>query len=317
MNDRVLVTGGGGFIGSHLVRGLLSEGYRVSVLDNFMTGHRKNLQEVAGDIEAVWESDVRDLQSCLKAVKGVTAVFHLAALASVSGSIEEPILSHEINLTGTLNMLQAARKNSVQGFIFSSSAAVYGDGPAMPKKENMKPDPMSPYALHKLAGEYYCRQYSALFGLKTASLRYFNVFGARQDPESQYAAAVPIFMSAILKDEPVHIYGDGEQTRDFVYVGDVVRANLQALRSEGLNGQVMNIAGGEKVTINGLLKALEAVSGVSAEKVYSDPRPGDIRHSRADISAASAHIGYKPAVGLEDGLRRTFQWFRKARWAGQ
>lgn len=316
MNDRVLVTGGGGFIGSHLVRGLLSEGYRVSVLDNFLTGRRENLQEIADDIETIQEADVRDLQSCMKAAKGVTTVFHLAALASVPRSIEEPILSHEINLTGTLNMLQAARDNGVSRFIFSSSSAVYGDSPAMPKKEDMEPDPLSPYALHKLAGEYYCRQYSALFGLMTASLRYFNVFGARQDPESQYAAVVPIFMSAILEDDPVRIYGDGEQTRDFVYVGDVVQANLQALRAEGLNGQAMNIAGGEKVTINGLLEALETVSGISTKRIYTDSRPGDIRHSEADISAATDNIGYEPAVGLGEGLQKTFEWFSRLQGAG-
>ncbi len=316
MNDRVLVTGGGGFIGSHLVRGLLSEGYRVSVLDNFLTGRRENLQEIADDIETIREADVRDLQSCMEAAKGVTAVFHLAALASVPRSIEEPILSHEINLTGTLNMLQAARENGVSRFIFSSSSAVYGDSPATPKKEDMEPDPLSPYALHKLAGEYYCRQYSALFGLMTASLRYFNVFGTRQDPESQYAAVIPIFMSAILEDEPVRIYGDGEQTRDFVYVGDVVKANLQALGAEGLNGQAMNIAGGEKVAVNGLLDALETVSGISTERIYTDPRPGDIRHSEADISASAVHIGYEPAVGLEDGLQKTFEWFSRRRGAG-
>ncbi len=302
MGKRILITGGAGFIGSHLTRKFLAMGYQVSVMDNFSTGKRENLEDVLENLQALFESDIRSIDSCREATAGVDAVLHHAALASVPKSVEDPFLTNEINLTGTLNMLQACMENGVGRFVFASSAAIYGNNPDNPKKEDMTPEPMSPYAVQKLAGEYYCSQYAALFGMNAVSFRYFNVYGPNQDPDSQYAAAVPIFSRAIRNGEPPTVFGDGEQTRDFVFVGDVAGANALALEADSLRGDVVNVASGVSVTVNELLETMNAIRGSDLNAKYTDPRPGDIRHSGADISRAAFLLGYEPSISLERGL---------------
>jgi len=303
LENSILVTGGAGFIGSHLVRKFIAMGYQVSVLDNFSTGKRENLEGVLENLQGFYEHDVRDYDSCKEATAGVDTVLHHAALASVPKSVEDPFLTNDINLTGTLNMLQASRENGVSKFVFASSAAIYGNNPVNPKREDMTPEPMSPYAVQKLAGEYYCSQYAALFEMNTISFRYFNVYGPNQDPNSQYAAAVPIFSRAIEKGDPPTVFGDGEQTRDFVFVGDVARANALALEADFLEGEVVNIASGNSVTVNELLRTMNKISRSELKADYTAPRPGDIRHSQADITRATSLLGYEPTISLESGLK--------------
>ena len=302
MATRVLVTGGAGFIGSHIVRGLLKEKYEVSVLDNYLTGKPQNIKEIKSDLDALHEVDIRDLDACREATLGIEAVLHQAALPSVPRSIKDPILCNEINITGTLNMLIAASENGVGKFVFASSSSVYGDTPTLPKVETMPTSPLSPYALQKLVGEHYCRLFAELFGLQTVSLRYFNIFGPRQDPKSQYAAVVPLFMTAINEGTPATIFGDGEQTRDFTFVQNVVEANRLAVEAESLAGQSVNIACGERFSVNYLLDSLEKASGKKIKRVNRDPRPGDVRDSQAGIKLAKDLLGYKPVVGFEEGL---------------
>jgi nucleoside-diphosphate-sugar epimerase len=305
---RALVTGGAGFVGSHLVRRLLDLGAEVSVLDNLSTGRRSNLHEVADDIRFV-EGDVASLEDVREVVRGCDAVFHQAALPSVPRSIADPIASHEANATGTLNVLVAARDADVRRVVVASSSSVYGSVPGLPKHESMPALPISPYAVSKLAAESYTRSWHELYGLETVALRYFNVFGPRQDPTSAYAGVVPRFISAYDAGEPPVIFGDGKQSRDFTYIDNVVDANLGALRSPTAPGRVYNVACGERITLNRLAKELGRIMGARIEPVHAAPRAGDVRHSLADVTAAQTDLGYQPRVSLTDGLRATVEAF--------
>jgi nucleoside-diphosphate-sugar epimerase len=310
--DSYLVTGGAGFIGSHIVELLVCRGARVRVLDNFMTGTRENLGPFLGAVDLL-EGDIRDLGTCRKAAEGVDSVLHQAALASVPRSIEDPILADAINVAGTLNMLVAALDAGAESFILASSSAVYGDEPELPQKEGKEGAPLSPYAAGKLAGENYCRVFSSLHGLRTAALRYFNVFGPRQDPASDYAAVIPRFIAKMLRGEAPAIHGDGEQSRDFIYVEDVAEANLLAAAAPSLRGEAMNIACGSGTTVNALAEKINAALGTRIAPVHEAGRPGDVRHSTADISAAAERLGFRPAVPFEEGLEKTIRWYRERR----
>ena len=306
---RFLVTGGAGFIGSNLAERLVESGYQVRVLDNFSTGRKENLVFNKDPSFEFMEGDIRNLDTCRKACEGMDFVFHQAAIPSVPKSVADPISSNEANIQGTLNILVAARDGEIKRLVYASSSSVYGDTPVMPKQEDMIPLPLSPYAISKLTGEYYCRVFYQLYGLETVVLRYFNVFGPRQDPASQYAAAIPKFITSLLKNKPPTIYGDGEQTRDFTYVGDVVEANILALKASGAAGGIFNIARGEVISINFLIEKLQEIIDSHTEPVHIDPRPGDIKHSLSDISRAKNILGYQPATPLETGLARTVKFF--------
>ena len=305
--SRYLVTGGAGFIGSHLVETLLDRGGDVRVLDNFLTGKRENLASFGGRLEVV-EGDLRDPDACRRAVDGVDFVLHEAALPSVPRSVADPFTTDEINVRGTLNLLWAAARAKVRRLVFASSSSVYGDAPGLPKREGEEGKPLSPYAASKWAGEKYLQVFAKTFDLETVSLRYFNVFGPRQDPASQYAAAVPLFITRILRGEAPTVFGDGEQSRDFTYVANVVEANLLACTARGAAGGVFNVACADRITVNVLIAKINEILGKSIAPVYAAPRPGDIRHSFADISAAERELGYRPVVGFEEGLRRTIAW---------
>jgi nucleoside-diphosphate-sugar epimerase len=305
----MLVTGGAGFIGSHLAHRLIDLGHDVRVLDNFSTGRRENIAPVLGRIELI-EADVRDLAVVRKAVSGVDVVFHEAALASVPRSVDDPVTSNEVNVVGTLNVLEASRDAGVSRVVYASSSSVYGDSRELPKLEQMPPAPESPYAVGKLAGEHYCRVFSRLYGLDCVALRYFNVFGPRQDPSSQYAAVVPIFITSLLDGSTPIIHGDGEQSRDFTFIDNVVAANILAAEAPLCAGEVMNIACGKTATVNALFGALREIVGSAVQARHVDPRPGDVKHSFADISKARRLLGFSPSVGFEEGLKRTVSWFR-------
>ncbi len=308
-----LVTGGAGFIGSNLVEALLEQGHAVRVLDNFSTGKRENIAPFRDHIDLL-EGDLTVLEDVRRAVQGVEVVFHQGALPSVPKSIADPLASHEANVTGTLNVLIAAREARVRRVVFASSSSVYGDqNPAAPKDETMPPRPISPYGVAKLAAEHYCRVFYAVYGLETVALRYFNVFGPRQDPASMYAAVIPRFITALLAGQPPIIYGDGEQTRDFTYVGNVVAANLLAAAApaERVAGEVFNVAMGGQTSLNELVRMLCQIIGSEVSPIYDAPRPGDIRHSRADISKAQHCLKYKPRISLAEGLRLTVAWYRQ------
>jgi nucleoside-diphosphate-sugar epimerase len=308
MGNRVLVTGGAGFIGSHIVRALLERGDTVRVLDNFATGRRDNLTEVADAIELI-DGDLRDIEACRSACRNVETVLHLAALGSVPRSIADPLTTDAVNVQGTLHLLLAARDCDVKRVVFSSSSSVYGDTPVLPKHEKMCLNPRSPYAVSKLTGEEYCRVFQATYGIETVSLRYFNVFGPRQDPNSQYAAVIPRFISALMTGGTPIIYGDGLQSRDFTFVSNVVDANLLAAVAPGASGHVCNIACGEQIT---LLDLLEQIGRLMNRDVVVDHRParaGDVKHSRADITAASDLLGYRPRVLFAEGLAATVSWY--------
>ena len=302
---KVLVTGGAGFIGSNLVRALLARGDEVRVLDNFSTGNRTNLAGLQRDVELV-EGELRSYERVHNAVRGVEVVFHLGALGSVPRSVQDPLTSGAVNVEGTLNVLLAARDESVRRVVFASSSSIYGNQPELPLEESMAPDPISPYGVAKLAAERYCVSFSRVYeALETVVLRYFNVFGPRQDPRSQYAAVVPLFITAIAAGEPVTIFDDGEQSRDFTYVDNVVAANLLAGAAEGASGLIFNISAGAPTTVNKLASTIGGLLGTDVERTYLPPRPGDLRNSWADVSAAQRVLGYQPSVSLEDGLRRT------------
>ena len=280
--SRVLVTGGAGFIGSHLVESLIERGHEVCVLDNFATGHRDNLAAVRDDVEVI-EGDIQSYERVHNAIRGSELVFHEAALPSVPRSIQDPLTSTNVNVTGTLNVLLAARDEGVRRVVYASSSSIYGANSELPKRVEMTPEPISPYAVAKLAGEGFCRSFSGVFGLETVSLRYFNVFGPRQDPLSPYAAVIPRFIDAFLDEIPPTVYGDGEQSRDFTYVDNAVDATLLAADAEGVSGEIFNVACGERTSLNELLDELRAASGNQIEARYTDPRPGEVPHSLADI----------------------------------
>lgn len=308
MSSSYLVTGGAGFIGSHIAETLAGQGGRVKVLDNFCTGRRENLAPFLDRIELI-EGDLRNPADVKRAVQGVEIVFHEGALPSVPKSVEDPVGSNESNITGTLNLLIAARDAGVKRVVYAASSSAYGDSPSLPKEESMTPAPLSPYAIQKYVGELYCRNFYELFGLETVSLRYFNVFGPRQDPASQYAAVVPKFITALAEGRPPTIYGDGEQSRDFTYVENIVQANLLAARAEGAAGEMMNFACGKRCSLNELLETLQRIMGTDIEPVFEDPRPGDVRHSMADIRKSRELLGYTPHISLEEGLERTVAFF--------
>lgn len=312
-----LVTGGAGFIGSHLTAALLASGARVRVIDNLSTGYRENLDEIDGDIDFVHAS-ITDQQSLARALQDVELVFHEAAIPSVPRSVNSPLETHESSVNGTFSLLLAARDLRVRRVIYAASSSAYGDQPESPKRENMRPGPLSPYAVAKLVGEYYCQVFTRSYGLETVSLRYFNVFGPRQDPGSEYSGVISRFVSALQSGERPVIYGDGEQSRDFTYISNVVDANLRAAQSNAANGKTINIGNGESVTINELLQTLKALSGKqNVTPEYRDARPGDVLHSLADLSLADSLLGYTPQVGLEEGLQRTLDWWKGSRFGVQ
>ena len=312
MKTEYLVTGGAGFIGSNIVRTLVQAGHGVRILDNLATGRLANLEGLTDRVE-FREGDVRDLEAVRQAAQGMRYVLHLAALPSVVSSVEDPGGSHAVNLTGTVNVLLAARDAGVARVVFSTSSAVYGERPELPKREDMLPAPMSPYAVQKLSGEYYCQAFHTLYGVPAFCLRYFNVFGPRQNPASQYAAVIPRFIEALLKGRAPVIYGDGEQTRDFVYVEDIVQANLRCCAApDQAAGSVCNIASGTHISITGLAERIAEAVGVAIRPTYAPARPGEIKDSYADIRQAQALLGWTPSVSLDEGLRRTVEWFRHA-----
>ncbi|MCJ7579118.1 MAG: SDR family oxidoreductase [Candidatus Aminicenantes bacterium] len=305
---KYLVTGGAGFIGSHITEELIKRGEEVRVLDNFLTGKKENLAPFLADIDLI-EGDIRDYTHCQKSVKGIDYVLHQAALPSVPRSVSDPIFSNEINITGTLNMLTAAKEEGNKSFVFASSSSVYGDDQRLPKKEGNEGNPLSPYALGKLTGEHYCRIFSKLYGFNTVSLRYFNIFGPRQDPFSQYAAAIPNFVTKILENENPIIYGDGEQSRDFTFVSNVVEANLLASQAQNVSGEAFNIACGARITVNDLISEIKTILGKEIPSNFSDPRQGDVRHSHADISKAQENLNYQPLIPFSEGLKKTVSWY--------
>lgn len=303
-----LVTGGAGFIGSNLVEGLLSKGYAVRVLDNLSTGRRDNLMESANKIEFI-EGDIRSYHIVREAMEGVDVVLHQAALPSVPRSVHDPITSNDVNVMGSLNVLHAAKEARVRRVVYASSSSVYGDTPELPKHEGMSPNPLSPYAVSKFAAEQYCRVFALVYGLETVSLRYFNVFGPRQDPGSQYSAVIPKFITAMLNNSQPIIYGDGEQTRDFTYVANVVQSNILAATASCESGIAMNCACHGRVSLNELVMKINQILGRDIRPIYKDPRKGDIKHSFAAIDRAKKAIGYTPSVEFDSGLRKTIQWY--------
>lgn len=322
-----LVTGGAGFIGSNIVTRLIEMGESVRVLDNFSTGKKENLAHLDGNQRLrVIQGDIRDMEIVKKAVSGCDFVLHQAAIPSVQRSIEDPIQSTEVNISGTINVLIACRDEKVKRVVFASSSSVYGDqdveksndskgtnstGGLSPKREDLKPNPISPYGITKLTGEHYCRVFHQIYGLETVVLRYFNVFGPRQDPRSEYAAVVPRFIMAMLEGRPPVIYGDGEQRRDFTYVDNVVQANLRACHAKGIAGMIINIGCGRSYSINELAERLKELKNTSIEPVHDLPRKGDVRFSQADITLAKELLNYSPDVDFSEGLRRSLEWFEK------
>ncbi|HYR51609.1 MAG TPA: SDR family oxidoreductase [Candidatus Dormibacteraeota bacterium] len=311
-----LVTGGAGFIGSHIAVRLLRDGHRVRVLDNLSTGRMENLDVIraadpGGHFDWV-EGDIRSMETCLEACDGVEYILHQAALASVQRSVENPADTASVNVGGLVNLLSAARRRNIRRVVCASSSSVYGDTPTLPKHEGMTPAPLSPYAVSKLAGEYFARVFATTLGLRTVSLRYFNVFGPRQDPKSQYAAVIPLFATSLLGGRRPQIFGDGEQSRDFTFIDNVVEANIAACTSGEGDGQAINIACGERYTLLTLLEVMSRLLGVRGEPEFLPPRPGDVRHSQASIERASRELGFSPRVGFEEGLKRTVEYFRSA-----
>ena len=309
---RTLVTGGAGFIGSNIVHQLVACGEAVRVLDNFSTGRRENLAGVEEKIELI-EGDLCDLGTCQHAVKGMDYILHHAAIPSVQRSVDDPFTSNDANISGTLNLLIAARDAGVRRVVYASSSAAYGDSPTLPKHEDMIPRPKSPYAVSKLSAEYYCQVFTEVYGLETVSLRYFNVFGPRQDPTSQYAAVIPLFVTAMLAGESPVIYGDGQQSRDFTYVSNNVEASLLAATRPGIAGQIFNIACGRRYTLLDLIAILNDILGTNVQPVFAPCRPGDIQHSLADIRRAQERMAYTVGVDFEAGLERTIAWYRDQR----
>jgi UDP-glucose 4-epimerase len=310
----ILVTGGAGFIGSHLTEALVRQGHRVRVLDNFFSGRRSNLASVRRDVE-ILKGDCADLRSARKAVQGIEVVYHEAAVPSVARSVQDPLGSHHANATATLVMLQAAREAGTRRFIYAGSSSVYGESKTLPKREDMKPAPVSPYAAAKLLGEHYLAMHARLYGMETLTLRYFNVFGARQDASSPYSGVISLFVTALLAGRAPVIYGDGRQTRDFTHVSNVVQANLLALLAPKLAGQVVNVATGDRCSLLRLLAGVARELGMPARPVFEPARAGDVRHSLADISAARRLLRYRPVCDFETGLQDTVAWYRSQQQA--
>jgi UDP-N-acetylglucosamine/UDP-N-acetyl-alpha-D-glucosaminouronate 4-epimerase len=309
MQPLYLVTGGAGFIGSHIVEELVKKGERVRVIDNLSTGKRRNLEHLFDEIEFV-EGDLRSPEAAARAAAGADFVLHQAALPSVPRSVQDPKGSTENNLNGTLHLLMAARDAGVRRLVYASSSSVYGDSPILPKKEDFLPAPLSPYAASKLAGEYYCQVFSRVYGLETVCLRYFNVFGPRQDPLSPYAAVIPKFITLALAKKPLVVYGDGEQSRDFSFIDNVVQANLLACSAAGVAGEQINVGCGEQISLNQLVQALREIINGDQQVEYAEPKPGDVKHSLASIEKAQRLLGFVPTVLFTEGLYRTVAWFK-------
>lgn len=308
--DKFLVTGGAGFIGSNLCKRLVAEGCFVRVVDNLLTGKRSNLAAIMDNIEFV-EADMGDSDVARSVMQGIDVVLHEGALPSVPRSVDDPASSHRHCVDATFTLLLAARDARVKRFVYAASSSAYGDTPTLPKVETIRPDPLSPYAVGKLVGEHYCSVFAKVYGLETIALRYFNVFGPQQDPASQYAAAIPAFVTAILRDQPPTIYGDGEQSRDFTYIDNVVHANLLAARAKKTAGQVVNVACGEAVTVNAIIAMINRLLGKSVKPNYVPARVGDVKHSLADITAARKLIDFEPVVPFREGLERSIDWYRR------
>ncbi|MFZ2147776.1 MAG: SDR family oxidoreductase [Sedimentisphaerales bacterium] len=306
---KFLVTGGAGFIGSNICKELISQGCFVRVVDNLLTGKKSNLASIIDKVDFI-QADMGDAEVAQLAMKDIDVVLHQGALPSVPRSVDDPAATHRHCVDATFTLLLAARDAGIKRFVFAASSSAYGDTPTLPKVETMTPMPLSPYAAAKLVGEYYCSVFYQVFGLETISLRYFNVFGPNQDPTSQYAAAIPAFVTAILKDKPPTIYGDGEQSRDFTYIDNVVEANLLAARAKQTRGEVINIACGEAVTVNEIIALINELLGKNIKPIYTDPRPGDVKHSLADITLAKKLIGYKTKIPFKQGLKLAIDWYR-------
>jgi UDP-glucose 4-epimerase len=308
--EKFLVTGGAGFIGSNICKKLVSDGCFVRIVDNLITGKKSNLKDFIDRIEFI-EADMGDEEVARTAMKDIDVVVHQGALASVPRSVDDPAATHKHCVDATFTLLLAARDAGIKRFVYASSSSAYGDTPTLPKVETMRPQPLSPYAVGKLVGEYYCSVFYKVFELETISLRYFNVFGPHQDPTSQYAAAIPAFVTAILKDTPPTVFGDGLQSRDFTYIDNVVEANLLAARAAHTAGDVVNIACAQAVTVNETIEIINAAVGKNIKPIYVDSRPGDVKHSLADISAAEKLIGFRPKVPFKQGLQLAIEWYRE------
>ena len=303
-----LVTGGAGFIGSHLAEELVRRGHRVRVVDNLATGNRGNLEHLPG-VEFL-EGDLADPTVAERAVAGVEYVLHQAAIPSVPRSVKDPVTSHRANVDASLNVLVAARQAGVKRLVHAGSSSVYGDTPTLPKREDMRTNPLSPYALQKLVAEQYCQMFTRLYGFETVTIRYFNVFGPRQDPGSPYSGVISLFATALSEGRQPVIYGDGAQTRDFTYVANVVDGVLRAVEAPNASGEVINVASGGRISVNQLLRTMNQIAGTDVNAIHQDPRAGDVRDSQADISKAKTLLGYTPLVGLEEGLKKTLEWCR-------
>ena len=313
--SRVLVTGGAGFIGSNLSDELIRQGAKVVIIDNLVTGFRENLEEISGDFDFI-EGDLNDSSSLSKAIEDVEIVFHEAALPSVPRSVDDPQETHDACVNGTFNLLLASKKAGVRRFIYAASSSAYGDQEVLPKVETMCPEPLSPYSAAKLVGEYYCSVFHQVYGLETLSLRYFNVFGPRQNPSSQYSGVVSRFIDALMTGERPVIYGNGEQTRDFTYISNITDANIKAAQTTFGLGGVANVANGERVSLNELFEVMKKVTGRDdVLPIYEAPRKGDVKHSQADNSRAREWFGYEKLVGLEEGIAKTIDWWKKSRFA--
>ncbi len=307
--EKYLVTGGAGFIGSNICKRLVSQNCFVRVVDNLITGKKSNLADVIDKIEFI-QADMGDSEVARSTMKDIDVVLHQGALPSVPVSVDNPAATHQHCVNATFTLLLAARDTGIKRFVYAASSAAYGDSPTSPKVETMPVSPLSPYAVAKLTGEYYCSVFYNIYGLETISLRYFNVFGPYQDPTSQYAAAIPAFVTAILRDQPPTIYGDGEQSRDFTYIDNVVDANLLAARAKQTKGEVINIACGQAVTVNEIIDMINELLGKNIKPIYTDPRPGDVKHSLADVTAAKNLIGFEPVVQFKDGLQKAIEWYK-------
>jgi len=312
MTSHYVVTGGAGFIGSAIVRALLQEGARhIVVIDNLLTGHESNLEEVRSQVD-FQRADIRNYEEIAGILRGAAVVFHEAAIPSVPRSIHEPVPSHEVNINGTFNVLRAAQEGGARRVVYAASSSAYGDTDVLPKVETMAPRPKSPYALQKLTGEYYCAVFADVYGLETVSLRYFNVYGPRQDPSSPYSGVLSIFMKSVLERQSPTIFGDGETSRDFTYVEDVAELNLKAARAPGVSGKVYNAGNGGRITLNQAWALVQKLEGVELAACHGPLRPGDVRDSQADTTAAVRELGHAPRYSFEEGMRRTLEWYRGA-----